>query len=145
MFWRQEGSEMGVCGWVYSRIHTFDWLVSFCCLIDGKWTMGGGACSYNGVLVYSSVFFFSCFFFFFFFCLWRQYKQRLQLSTNEKAGSVAWRCSAKVSQPKKPKKTTKNTKLREKIKEINLKTRKITLPDPETFFSFFFFPFFFFL
>ena len=44
--------------------------------------------------------------FFFFFCLWRQYnyKQRLQLSTNEKAGSVAWRCSTKVSQPKKPKK-----------------------------------------
>lgn len=54
---------MGVGGWVYSRIHTFDWLVSFCCLIDGKWTMGGGACSYNGVLVYSSVVFFSCFFF----------------------------------------------------------------------------------
>lgn len=27
---------MGVGGWVYSRIHTFDWLVSFCCLIDAN-------------------------------------------------------------------------------------------------------------
>jgi hypothetical protein len=51
----------------------------------------------------------------------------------------------KSANQKNQKKTTKNTKLREKIKEINLKTRKITLPDPETFFSFFFFPFFFFL
>lgn len=42
----------------------------------------------------------------------------------------------KSANQKNQKKITKNTKLREKIKEINLKTRKITLPDPETFFSF---------
>lgn len=116
---------MGVGGWVYSRIHTFDWLVSFCCLIDGKWTMGGGACSYNGVLVYSSVFFFSG----------GSINKGCNFPPMKRAGSVAWRCSTKVSQQK----ITKNTKLREKIKEINLKTRKITLPDPETFFSFFLF------
>jgi hypothetical protein len=71
-------------------------------MANGRWEEGPAL-----TMVSSSIpqfFSFPVFFFFFFFCLWRQYKQRLQLSTNEKAGSVAWRCSAKVSQPKKPKK-----------------------------------------
>jgi hypothetical protein len=69
-------------------------------MANGRWEEGPAL-----TMVPSSIpQFFSFPVFFFFCCLWWQYKQRLQLSTNEKAGSVAWRCSTKVSQPKKPKK-----------------------------------------
>lgn len=95
---------MGGCGWVYSRIHTFDWLVSFCCLIDGKWTMGGGACSYNGVLVYSSVFFFSG----------GSINKGCNFPPMKRQVGLRGGVQQKSANQKKQKKLTKNTKLREK-------------------------------
>jgi hypothetical protein len=87
----------------------------------------------------------SFFFFFFFFVCGGSINKGCNFPPMKRQVVLRGGVQQKSANQKNQKKTTKNTKLREKIKEINLKTRKITLPDPETFFSFFFFPFFFFL
>jgi hypothetical protein len=112
-------------------------------MANGRWEEGPAL-----TMVSSSIpqfFSFPVFFFFFFFVCGGSINKGCNFPPMKRQVVLRGGVQQKSANQKNQKKTTKNTKLREKIKEINLKTRKITLPDPETFFSFFFFPFFFFL
>lgn len=131
---------MGGCTAGFTRlIGWFLFVVSS--MANGRWEEGPAL-----TMVSSSIpQFFSFPVFFFFFVCGGSINKGCNFPPMKRQVVLRGGVQQKSANQKSQKKTTKNTKLREKIKEINLKTRKITLPDPETFFSFFFFPFFFFL
>jgi hypothetical protein len=103
-------------------------------MANGRWEEGTAL-----TMVPSSIpqFFSFPVFFFFFFVSGGSINKGCNFPPMKRQVVLRGGVQQKSASQKNQKKITKNTKLREKIKEINLKTRKITLPDPETFFFFF--------